>query len=51
MTALARGLSRKMIAEELGNSLAVINFHLENIFRKWEINSATAAVSIFVQQK
>ncbi len=51
MTALARGLTRKLIADELGCSVSVINFHLGNIFRKWEIKSATAAVCIFVQQK
>ncbi len=51
MTGLARGLSRKMIAGELGSSVAAVNFHLENIFRKWGINSATAAVSLFVESK
>ncbi len=51
MTALARGLSRKMIAVEVGSSVATVNFHLQNIFRKWRINSATAAVSLFVESK
>ncbi len=40
-----------MIADELGITLSAINRHMESILKKWQINSATAAVSIFVASK
>ncbi len=51
MTQLALGLSRKMIAEELGIEQTTVNRHMESVFKKWNINSATAAVSLFVASK
>ncbi|CAH0995849.1 Transcriptional regulatory protein LnrK [Emticicia aquatica] len=48
---LVRGLSYKLIAEDLKISYPTVNFHLKNIYRKLHVNSATEAVSKALQNK
>jgi two-component system, NarL family, response regulator LiaR len=48
---LVRGLSYKLIADELKISYPTVNFHLKNIYRKLHVNSATEAISLALQNK
>lgn len=48
---LVRGLSYKLIADELKISYPTVNFHLKNIYRKLHVNSATEAISKALQNK
>lgn len=48
---LVRGLSYKLIADELKVSYPTVNFHLKNIYRKLHVNSATEAVSKALHNK
>lgn len=46
---LVRGLSYKLIADELKISYPTVNFHLKNIYRKLHVNSATEAIAKALQ--
>ena len=48
---LVRGLSYKLIADDLKISYPTVNFHLKNIYRKLHVNSATEAISKALQNK
>jgi DNA-binding NarL/FixJ family response regulator len=51
MTELAKGLSRKMIADQLGVSQPTVGFHLKNVYRKWRVNNMAGAITIFIESK
>jgi DNA-binding NarL/FixJ family response regulator len=44
LSLMAKGQSRKMIADALYVGLDAVNFHIKNIFKKLEVNSATEAI-------
>ena len=48
---LVRGLSYKLIADDLKISYPTVYFHLKNIYRKLHVNSATEAISKALQNK
>lgn len=46
LSAVARGLSNKAIAEELWVAEQTVKFHLTNVYRKLEVSNRTAAAHI-----
>jgi DNA-binding NarL/FixJ family response regulator len=48
---LVKGMSYKMIANELNVSFPTVNFHLKNIYKKLHVNSANEAIRMAMQNK
>lgn len=48
---LVEGLIKKEIADQLGVSFHTVDMHLRNIYRKLQVNTATAAVAKAVRER
>ena len=50
MQQLAAGLTNKQIASQLNLSVRTVNFHLDNVYSKLNVNTRTEAVLIAIQR-